>query len=549
MDSVIMEAKILVFIILQLELFLFSNLVLGAHSNGGSWELLKKSIGISSMHIQLLQNERIITFDRTDAGPSNLTLPKGRKCPKISGRRDCYVHAVELDMMNNLNVRPLTVLSDTWCSSGSMLPDGKLVQSGGYGNGEKVVRTLEPCPTCDWKEDYKGLISPRWYASNQVLPGGNIIVVGGRFQFSYEFIPKSSKPEDHRLYTLPFLKETRYSSQIPNNLYPFTHLSTDGNLFIFANNRGILLDYVKNKVVKTYPTMPGEVARNYPSTGSSVLLPLDLSTKTTPEAETENHSRKPQVGNGGNAHQSSIGRHDHVANRRCLDHNGAANGSAGWWYARVPVYNPVIYRPAEAATANRFEILKAATIPRLYHSTAHLLSDGRVLVAGSNPNHNYNFTVPFPTELSVEAFSPPYLTSGKPRPSISSVKPGMNLAYKQKFSVEFQVKVRQLGKFYLTMVAPSFTTHSFSMNQRLLLLAVNRVRRMSSGSYAVEGDAPASAAFAPPGYYQLFVVYEGVPSVGKWLALLGVGLKEAIEIPDFSPYASMIKLDMNGCDN
>lgn len=33
------------------------------------------------------------------------------------------------------------------------------------------------------------------------------------------------------------------------------------------------------------------------------------------------------------------------------------------------------------------------------------------------------------------------------------------------------------------------------------------------------------------------------------LALLGVGLKEAIEIPDFSPYASMIELDMNGCDN
>ena len=541
-----MEAKILVFIILQLELFLFSNLVLGAHSNGGSWELLKKSIGISSMHIQLLQNERIITFDRTDAGPSNLTLPKGRKCPKISGRRDCYVHAVELDMMNNLNVRPLTVLSDTWCSSGSMLPDGKLMQSGGYGNGEKVVRTLEPCPTCDWKEDYKGLISPRWYASNQVLPGGNIIVVGGRFQFSYEFIPKSSKPEDHRLYTLPFLKETRYSSQIPNNLYPFTHLSTDGNLFIFANNRGVLLDYVKNKVVKTYPTMPGEVARNYPSTGSSVLLPLDLSTKTTPEAEvficggTHPESfNKAKAGIFLEATKTCGRLRITAANPKwemeempisrvlgdmimlptgdVLIINGAANGSAGWWYARVPVHNPVIYRPAEAATANRFEVLKAATIPRLYHSTAHLLSDGRVLVAGSNPNHNYNFTVPFPTELSVEAFSPPYLTSGKPRPSISSVKPGMNLAYKQKFSVEFQVKVRQLGKFYLTMVAPSFTTHSFSMNQRLLLLAVNRVRRMSSGSYAVEGDAPASAAVAPPGYYQLFVVYEGVPSVGKWV--------------------------------
>ena len=545
-----MEAKILVFIVF-LEVFVFSNLVVAArYSNGGgSWELLKKSIGISSMHMQLLQNDRIITFDRTDAGPSNLTLPKGRQCPIISGKKDCYVHAVELDMVHNLNVRPLTVLSDTWCSSGAMLPDGKLVQSGGYGHGEKVVRTLEPCRTCDWKEDYNVLITPRWYASNQLLPEGNIIVVGGRLQFSYEFIPKSPRPEDHKVYDLPFLKETRYSSQIPNNLYPFTHLSPDGNLFIFANNRGILLNYVKNKVVRTYPVMPGNVARNYPSTGSSVLLPLDLSEKSTPEAEVFIcGGTKPDSYNKARAGifleaSRTCGRlritaadpnweMEEMPIRRVMGDmimlptgdvliiNGAANGTAGWRYARVPVHNPVIYRPAESFKADRFQVLTAATSPRLYHSTAHLLSDGRVLVAGSNPNHNYNFTVPFPTELSAEAFSPPYLTSGKPRPAIYAIKPGKNLAYKQRISVEFQLNlnVGQLGKVYLTMVAPSFTTHSFSMNQRVLVLAVNGVRRMSGGGeYAVEGDAPGSAAYAPPGYYQLFVVHEGVPSVAKWV--------------------------------
>lgn len=539
-----MEAKHFVFIVL-VEVFSFSILVLVADSDGGSWELLKTSIGISSMHMQLLQNERIITFDRTDAGPSNLTLPKGRKCPTISGKRDCYVHAVELDMAN-LNVRPLTVLSDTWCSSGSMLPDGVLVQTGGYGHGERVVRTLHPCPSCDWEEYYDSLISPRWYASNQVLPGGNVIVVGGKNAFSYEFIPKSPRSEDRTLYFLSFLKETRYWSQIPNNLYPFTHLSTDGHLVIFANNRGILLDYVKNTVVRTYPTMPGEVARNYPSTGSSVLLPLDLSTTTGPEAEvlicggTQADSyNKARAGVFLQA-TKTCGRlritapnpewemEEMPINRIMGDMillptgdvliiNGAAKGSAGWGYARVPVQNPVIYRPAQPATATRFEVLKAATTPRLYHSTAHLLSDGRVLVGGSNPNHNYNFTVPFPTELSVEAFSPPYLTSGNPRPAISAIKPGMNLAYGLRFSVEFQAKVKHLGKLQLAMVAPSFTTHSFSMNQRLLFLAVDHVRNMSAGNYAAEGDAPASAAIAPPGYYQLFVVHEGVPSAARWV--------------------------------
>lgn len=142
-----------------------------------------------------------------------------------------------------------------------------------------MVRYLKPCSDCDWEEDHKnGLISPRWYASNQILPNGKIIVVGGRFQFTYEFIPKSSDSDDRKiLYQLPFLKETMHSAKIPNNLYPFVHLSTDGNLFIFANDREILLDYVNNKVMKNYPVMPGGISRNYPSTGSSVLLPVNLS--------------------------------------------------------------------------------------------------------------------------------------------------------------------------------------------------------------------------------------------------------------------------------
>ncbi|XWS48735.1 hypothetical protein CRYUN_Cryun13aG0101800 [Craigia yunnanensis] len=63
---------------------------------------------------------------------------------------------------------------------------------------------------------------------------------------------------------------------VPNNLYPFLHLSTYINLFVFANDRGILLDYVNNKVIRSYPVMPGGISHNYPSTSYSVLLPLKL---------------------------------------------------------------------------------------------------------------------------------------------------------------------------------------------------------------------------------------------------------------------------------
>ncbi|XWS61524.1 hypothetical protein CRYUN_Cryun07bG0132600 [Craigia yunnanensis] len=137
-----------------------------------------------------------------------------------------------------------------------------------------------------------GLRLGRWYASNHVLPDGKIIGVGGRYQFTSEFIPKASS-SDRRLYQLPFLNETRYSPMVPNNLYPFLHISTNGKLFVFANDRGILLDYVNNKVIRRYHVMPGGISHNYPTTGSSVLLPLKP--LSTADNDDDNNTSTPDT--------------------------------------------------------------------------------------------------------------------------------------------------------------------------------------------------------------------------------------------------------------
>ncbi|KAI3915477.1 hypothetical protein MKW92_023559 [Papaver armeniacum] len=523
---------------------IFSLFNLGAAATTGNWKLLKKSIGISAMHTQLLPNDRVIMFDRTDFGQSKITLPKER-CRKLAdGRIDCSAHSVELNLVNR-NVRPLNVLTDTWCSSGALAPDGMLIQSGGSNDGERAMRTFRPCAICDWKEDQKGLVVPRWYASNQILPNGKFIVVGGRGQFNYEFIPKTASKLDFKVFALPFLKETR--DAVENNLYPFTHLSPDGNLFIFANTKSILFDYKNNRVVRNdYPVMPGGVSRNYPSTGSSVLLPLILgSSKSTigaPEAEVLICGGAPP-----NSYISAIKGTFLPAAKSCgrlmitakqpkwqmeqmpiervmgdmillpsgdvLIINGAKKGTAGWYLAREPVLNPVLYQPK----LRKFEIMEPSKIPRMYHSTAVLITDGRVLVGGSNPNKNYNFTEMFPTELSVEVFSPPYLSSG-PRPQISWEKPETQLSYKQPISIGFTSKKKaDLGNVYVTMVAPSFNTHSFSMNQRMMILGTNQVRQLSRKSYVIDCLAPATANIAPPGYYLLFLVHNGIPSLGRWI--------------------------------
>jgi hypothetical protein len=337
-----------------------------------------------------------------------------------------------------------------------------------------------------------------------------------------------------------------------NNLYPFVHLNIDGNLFIFANNRAILLDYKNNKVVRTYPVLPGGDPRNYPSTGSSVLLPL----KPNPiEAEVLVCGGAPK----GSYHSSSrpvaptfvpalttCGRIkitdaapawivETMPSPRVMGDmillpngaevaiiNGATDGTAGWDAAKTPAYAPIIYRP-DHPTGDGFVQNAAATgIARMYHSSVVFLREGRLLVGGSNPHMYYNFSnVQFPTELSLEAFSPEYLDPSNDvlRPRILHPSPATAAAIvtygakvKLKFSVPAASRTRRrggVGEVSVTMVAPSFTTHSFSMNQRLPFLEVTKMEavRGTAGTYHdATVNMPATAVLAPPGYHMVFVV-------------------------------------------
>ncbi|GAB2291831.1 hypothetical protein Dimus_026082 [Dionaea muscipula] len=525
---------------------------------GGRWELLQRSIGISAMHMQLLYNDRVVLFDRTDFGLSNLSLPAGqcREDPNDTAlTTDCTAHSAEYDVAAN-SIRPLVVHTDVWCSAGGVTPDGRLIQTGGYNDGERVVRVFQPCDTCDWQEIGAQLLVRRWYTTDHILPDGVVIILGGRRQYNYEFYPKTS------LFSLPFLAQTNDPGS-ENNLYPFVILNVDGNLFVFANNRAILLDYTQNAAVKTYPMMPGGDPRNYPSTGSAALLPL-TNLEGSVEAEVLVCGGAPK----GSFQQAlkgqfvraldSCGRikitHPSpewsmetmplarvmgdllmLPNGHLLIINGAGAGTAGWEYGRDPVLNPVIYRPDDPE-GSRFEVQNPTTIPRMYHSSAIVVRDGRVLVGGSNPHVTYNFTALYPTELSLEAFHPPYLD-----PNLSDLRPeiispavrGTRKRYGDLMIIRFAVSgTLDSNMVKVTMMSPPFNTHSFSMSQRLLVLsgggegaaAMRSVRVTTSQWYnsaceevEVQVRMPGSANLAPPGYYLLFVVHQDIPSEGIWI--------------------------------
>lgn len=517
---------------------------------GGEWTLLHKSVGISAMHMQLLYNNKVVIFDRTDFGPSKLVLPAG-KCRHNDEAvsEDCTAHSLLYDVASN-TFRPLMVQTDVWCSSGAVTSDGTLIQTGGYHGGDHKIRIFTPCDDelCDWTELAQNLTVQRWYSSDHILPDGRVIVVGGRKAFSYEFFPKHSA--NGGVFNFPFLYETTDPLE-ENNLYPFLHLLPDGNLFVFANRRSVVLNYTSHTVLKEFPLIPG-AKRSYPATGSSVMLPLRLGNgPPTVEVMVCGGAR------GGAYVKAATGFYA-AASRSCgrlritdpdpkwrmeympmgrvmpdmlllptgdvIILNGAGRGTAGWESAADPVLTPVLYHADGPGSSNRFSVLSPTTIARLYHSAATLLPDGRILVGGSNPHVLYNFTgVKYPTDLSLEAFSPPYLSSAYNhlRPSIVSVEgPAGNqlVSYGQKFSVIFSL-MQSEGEYTVTMVAPSFTTHSFAMNQRLLVLYIADVQQQSESQHKVAVYAPPTPNIAPAGYYMVFVVHRGVPSQCGWIRI------------------------------
>ncbi|KAI5056133.1 hypothetical protein GOP47_0029654 [Adiantum capillus-veneris] len=518
-----------------------------ADAQGGRWEVLVENAGIASMHTAVTHFGTVIMLDRTNIGPSNINLSNGvcRYNPyDLSLTIDCTAHSVMFSPDDN-SIRPLFIYTDTWCSSGQFDIDGALVQTGGDNDGLMKVRKLVPCPamdTCDWVElSDESLQDGRWYATNQLLPDSRHIVIGGRSVFTYEFLPSYGLPKTF----LPFLNQTDDDQN--DNYYPFVHLLPDGTLYIFANRDSIIYDYEKEQVVKSFPTIPGE-PRNYPSAGSSVMLPLKAD---------ESYGRVEVLVCGGaqlycflypapfpNASQT-CGRievtsptpqweMDYMPFRRAMGDmlflptgdvliiNGAQNGCQGWGNAINPVFNPVIYS-ANMALGSRFAMQVPSAIPRLYHSTANLLPDGRVLVAGSNSHQFYTFTGDYETELRVEAFIPDYLHQAYDvkRPVITSVPE--RVVYSQQFNVYVYVDEVVEGALELNMVSSPFTTHSYSQGLRFLKLEVEEQVDMGTEGHSyiqLNASAPPSPTVAPPSFYMLFVVNQGIPSLASWVQVI-----------------------------
>jgi Domain of unknown function (DUF1929) len=185
-----------------------------------------------------------------------------------------------------------------------------------------------------------------------------------------------------------------------------------------------------------------------------------------------------------------------------------------------PVLQPLIYN-ANAPAGSRFSAagLSPSTIPRMYHSSAILLPDGSVMVAGSNPHADVVTNTVYPTTWTAEYFYPPYF-SAKTRPTPQGLP--TTLSYGGAY---FDITITPASytgnvsaaasSTMVYLIRQGFTTHAMNMGQRSMQL--NSTYSVSAnGNYVVHtAQLPPNPNLFQPGPAYLFVTINGIPSIGS----------------------------------
>ncbi|KAG6333443.1 hypothetical protein ID866_5645 [Astraeus odoratus] len=441
------------------------------------------------------------------------------------------------------NATVLAMQKRRWYAAAEPLGDGTVALLGGFVNGGYI---------------------------NRNTPNTDPAYEGGAAEPTYEFFPSRGEAT-----VMEFMVTTSGL-----NSYAHTYLMPSGKMLVQANISTILWDPDAN-VETALPGMPGNVVRVYPASGAVAMLPLTPANNWTPtilfcggsdmpdsywgnysypyyntweypaSKDCQRLTPEPQDGSSPAYEQDddmlegrTMGQFIALPDGTLLVVNGGTNGTAGYAQATGmtpdfasmpygeslatgPVGTPAIYNP-NMPKGSRWSNagLSTSNIPRLYHSSAMLLPDASVMIAGSNPNIDVNLSTIYPTTYTVEIFYPPYF-SASVRPQPTGIP--KQLSYGGDY---FNITVpassysgsanAAAANTTVVLSRGGFTTHAMNMGQRHLQLN-NTYTVNSDGSYVLHvAQAPPNPNILQPGPALLFVVINGIPSNGT-MVIVGSG--------------------------
>lgn len=466
-----------------------------AHVNGmwgtvADWPLIP-------LHAVLLTDGRVLTFGTDGSG-------------KQTGYFifDVWDPAAGLDAGSHLTL-PNSSSVDTFCSSPLLLPtgDGVAISGGDNWTGTATTNTGNPNsilfnPADNTLSGSGTMSRPRWYATSTALLNGEILVMGGL---------GGEDRADIRTFDGSY-RQLGVDTSFANWNYPRNFVAPNGKVFGFdvagqmyyldpAEQGSITLAgaFTETRDVDSTALMfrPGRILQFGGS--SDLALVIDINGATPIVAQTQRLSSQRRWVN------STV----------LPDGNVLATGGSRVANELIDVSTSAeIWDPS----AGTWHVGASAAVARLYHSTALLLPDATVLVAGGG--------APGPLKnLNAEIYYPPYLFNADStlatRPAITAVPAVIDIGQTIAVDVDSARPIHRA-----TLIKTGSVTHSFNFEQRFLELPF-----ASNGNH-LSVQIPPVAAQAPPGTYMLFVLDDaGVPSQARMLRMNVAGASDPAITP------------------
>jgi len=382
-----------------------------------------------------------------------------------------------------------------FCGGHSILPNGQVLITGG-----DAAVALIGVPNASIYDPVGGgwtylpnMNAGRFYPTNTVLPNGDVVVLSGEISPQLGVDPL---PQVWQLSSSAWRDLTSAQLLLPN--YPEMYLAPNGTLFYAGpSSPSRYLDTTGTGSWTIGPSLEFAPRPYGPSVmyDNGKILVVGGGNSPTATAEIINLNDPVPIWR----YTGSMANARRQANATLLPDGTVlvTGGSSGTGFDdnTHPVYPAELWNPATGT----WSTMASLSAYRGYHSVAILLSDGRVLSGGGEcTGQNCN-------RGTAEIFSPPYLFMG-PRPTITSAPATISGG-----STFFVATPDAANVTQVTWIRLGAVTHTFNQEQRINFLSFTP----TTGGLNV--TAPPSANLAPPGYYLLFLLQNGVPSVGSMI--------------------------------
>jgi chitodextrinase len=391
--------------------------------------------------------------------------------------------------------------ADLFCAGQAVLADGRVLIVGGTATDGGLG--IADVTAFDWQSEIWQSLAPmhfpRWYATGTTLADGKVLATSGYDKNSSDIVatPELYSPAANSWQSLPAANHS-----MP--VYPFIYQLPDGRIVHLGGSEDPTTSEVVDLSTGQWTTFDnriidgGSIANYAPGrfvkAGSAADDGYSGNSVKTAYTLNMNAPGATWQPTGSMAFPRSFLNLTNLPDGTVLATGGGTDKS-GFVDA-----NGVL--PAEGwdPTTGAWTTYASMSAPRLYHSVAVLLPDGRVYVAGGGGDPGVT------DQKSAQIFSPPYLFKG-PRPTIGSAPTTAKYG-----AAEFVGTPDAASITRVSLVRTGSVTHGFDENARATSLSFSQ----TAGGLNV--NMPSNPNEVPPGYYMLFIVNgQGVPSVASFV--------------------------------